>query len=212
MSLVKDGLIIFILFLLFGASHSVLASHKIKLWIIKRLGNKIAFYRLFYNISSVLIFFLFWFTAPKPYVIIYDLHYPFDLIILVLQIFSLFGLLWASSKIDVKEFLGINQIKRFFNGTYKIEELDEDVEFIADGMFKYSRHPIYFFSMLFLGLRPSMDFFYLEFFILSIIYFIVGSYYEEKKLIERLGVRYLEYQKNVPRFIPYKIFINDFNK
>ena len=198
MNLVVDGLIILGLFLLFGVSHSILASNKIKFWMI------IAFYRLFYNLSSLVVFYIFYAFSPKLDVIIYDLQPPLDILMVILQALSLVGIIWASTSIDVWEFLGIKQIQRYFKGTYKIEELDENLTFIVEGAFKYSRHPIYFFSILFLSFRPEMDFFYFTFLILSIIYFNIGSYFEEKKLIERFGVRYLKYQKIVPKIIPYK--------
>ncbi len=204
MNLVVDGLIILGLFLLFGVSHSILASNKIKFWMIRRFGTKIAFYRLFYNLSSLVVFYIFYAFSPKPDVIIYDLQPPLDILVVVLQALSLVGFIWASTSIDVWEFLGIKQIQRYFKGTYKIEELDENLTFIVGGAFKYSRHPIYFFSILFLSFRPEMDFFYFTFLVLSIIYFNIGSYFEEKKLIERFGVRYLKYQKIVPKLIPYK--------
>lgn len=212
MNLVIDGLIILSLFLLFGVSHSIFASNKIKFWMIRKFGIKIAFYRLFYNLSSLAIFYIFYALSPKPDVIIYDLQPPFDILVVILQALSLAGLIWASTSIDIGEFIGIGQIQRYFKGTYKIEELDENLTFIVGGAFKYSRHPIYFFSMLFLGFRPEMDFFYFTFIILSIIYFNVGSYFEEKKLIERFGVRYLKYQKIVPKLIPYKATKSDLAK
>ena len=66
------------------------------------------------------------------------------------------------------------------------------------------RHPIYLFSILFLGLRPTMDLFYFIFYLVIVLYFIIGSYFEEKKLVERFGQIYIDYQKEVPRIIPIK--------
>ncbi len=206
MNLILDGIVIAGLFAIFGISHSVLASNKVKRWILQKYGNKIAFYRLFYNLFSTIIFLAVYYFSPKPDVYIYDLDYPYDIIILILQILSLAGFLWAVSFVDAKEFLGITQIKRYFNGTYNPGELDERLTFIVRGPFHYSRHPIYFFSILFLGLRPQMDFFYLIFFLAMTAYFVIGSKFEEKKLIERFGVRYIDYKKNVPAIVPYKIF------
>ncbi len=206
MNLIIDGIVIVGLFAIFGISHSILASNKVKRWILNKFGNKIAFYRLFYNLFSTFVFFTIYYFSPKPDVYIYDLDYPFDIIILILQALSLFGFVWAASYVDVKEFLGLTQIKRYFNGTYNPEELDEHLTFIVRGPFNYSRHPIYFFSILFLGLRPQMDFFYLVFFLAMTAYFIIGSKFEEKKLIERFGVRYINYKKYVPAIVPYKNF------
>ena len=206
MILFFDVLSIIFLFGLFGVSHSILASNKIKQRIVEGAGNKIAYYRLFYNATSLISFFVIYEISPKPDVIIYDLNYPWDIVIFVFQVLSLIGLIWAVKPIDGKEFIGISQIKRYLKNEYNANELDERSEIKIKGAFKYSRHPIYFFSILFLGLRPVMDVFYLTFYICLIVYFIVGSVYEEKKLVERFGVKYIEYQKNVPAFVPYKIF------
>lgn len=187
---------------IFAVSHSILASHKFKLEITKILGDKIAFYRLFYNILSILFFMFIYFLLPKPNYLIYDLTFPFDITIVILQIISGIFLIWAAKAINIKEFLGISQIIRFWKKEYSLDDLDEKMELIVDGPFKYSRHPIYLFSSLFLILRPTMDFFYLVFLINMILYFYIGSYYEEKKLLTIFGNDYLEYQKNVPKIFP----------
>jgi hypothetical protein len=82
--------------------------------LVAKLGDRIAFYRLFYNLFSILIFLFIYAVSPKPSEIIYDLQFPYDMVIFVLQIFSLIGLFWTGSKIDIMEFLGIGQIKRAY--------------------------------------------------------------------------------------------------
>jgi len=201
-NLLFDALIITSMLSIFAVSHSILASHKFKLEITKILGDKIAFYRLFYNILSILFFMFIYFLLPKPNYLIYDLTFPFDITIVILQIISGIFLIWAAKAINIKEFLGISQIIRFWKKEYSLDDLDEKMELIVDGPFKYSRHPIYLFSSLFLILRPTMDFFYLVFLINMILYFYIGSYYEEKKLLTIFGNDYLEYQKNVPKIFP----------
>lgn len=205
MTLALDALIIFALFVLFGYSHSILASNKLKRKLIDKIGEKVAFYRIFYNIISLLTFYLVYKLSPKPGAVVYDLNYPWDIVILVLQILSLIGLIWAASAVNLWEFVGIAQIKRYYKDRYNVKELDERYELKKTGAFKYSRHPIYFFSILFLGLRPTMDFFYLIFFICLTSYFIIGSIYEEKKLVELFGDEYVKYQRETPWLAPLKI-------
>jgi protein-S-isoprenylcysteine O-methyltransferase Ste14 len=204
MSYLFDVLIIVILFALFAVLHTFLASNKIKKLIVEHAGNRIAFYRIFYNITSIILFLFVYLLAPKPDVIVYDLHYPYDIVTFAVQIISLFGFLWPLKVINGKEFLGISQIKRFVDNSYKIEDLDEIQEFTTRGAYKCMRHPIYFFSVVFLAFRPTMDLFYLTMLICSIIYFYVGSIYEERKLVEKFGEQYIEYQKRVPRIFPVK--------
>jgi len=204
--LFTDVLIIVTAFFLLGYSHSILASNKIKEILTKKYGNKIAFYRIFYNIVSLITFGLIYYNLPRPQAVIYDLQFPFDIIILSIQILGLFGMFWAGSFIDVKEFLGISQIKRYLNGAYSMSDLDEKKELVISGAYKYSRHPIYFFSIVFIGARPSMNVFSFTIFVLAVLYFIIGAYYEEKKLVGFFGNEYSEYKKNVPMIVPYKIF------
>ncbi len=197
-----DIFIIILLFTLFAFSHTLLASNKTKKAIAEKLGEKIAFYRVFYNLSSLLLFIVFYIVAPKPNVIVYDLQFPFDIITFALQVLSLIGLVWATRPVNLNEFIGVSQIKRYLRGEYKVEDLDEKQTFKIEGAYKMVRHPIYFFSILFLGLRPTMSLFYMVMFFCIVIYFYVGSIYEERKLIEAFGNDYLEYQLRVPRIFP----------
>jgi protein-S-isoprenylcysteine O-methyltransferase Ste14 len=199
-----DLFFIVLLFSLFGLFHSLLASLDFKRKLAEKIGERIAFYRLFYNITSTIIFLFIYFIAPKPNKIIYDLDYPFDIIIFALQVCSLFGLIWASKDIDLKEFIGISQVIRYYEGNYKLDDLDEKQTLRISGAFKLVRHPIYLFSILFLGLRPEMNLFYLTMFICLTIYFYIGSIYEERKLVKIFGEKYIEYQKTVPRIFPIK--------
>jgi protein-S-isoprenylcysteine O-methyltransferase Ste14 len=99
----------------------------------------------------------------------------------------------------------LDQIKRFFEKRYS-SELDEELTLLIKGPYRYSRHPVYFFSIVFLLFRPTMDLFYLTFFVCIVAYFYIGSYYEEKKLVKHFGETYSEYKKSVPRIFPVKIF------
>lgn len=190
------------MFSIFAVSHSILASHKLRTKLTAVLGEKIAFYRLFYNIFSTLFFLAIYYFLPKPDFLIYDLPYPFDFAIVFLQIIAGIFLIWTAKLINLKEFVGISQVIRFYKKEYSLDDLDEKLELRIEGPFKISRHPIYLFSTLFLILRPMMDFFYLIFLLNLIFYFYIGSYYEEMKLLTIFGSDYEEYQKNVPKIFP----------
>jgi len=179
----------------------MLASNRVKESIKKNLGNLIAFYRLGYNLFAIVSLYLIYELSPKPHVIIYDLPKPYDVLILIPQFIALIGLLWSFKYICIKEFIGINQIERYILKKYS-SDLDEDMTLTIGGPFKYSRHPIYFFSIMFLLFRPTMDLFYLTFFLVIVAYFYIGSYYEEKKLVRCFGEIYKRYQKSVPQIFP----------
>lgn len=203
---VLDVISIILLFLIFGFFHTLLASNKVKKFLIEKVGELIAFYRLGYVLISLFSFYFIYDFLPKPHLIIYDLHRPFDILILIPQFASFFAALWTLKYFSVKEFLGINQIIRWFNKEYEVKNLDEYLTLRINGFYKYIRHPLYFFTILFLVFRAEMDLFYLTFLICIIVYFYVGSFYEEKKLVEKFGNEYLKYQQSVPRIFPIKPF------
>lgn len=202
-----EVIILLFYFALYGVVHSVLASIRIKEIVRRYIGRYIAFYRLTYNISAVLGLYLIWEFAPHPTFQVYELNYPVDLIVFGLQLLSLAGIFWCFNYICFREFLGMSQVDRFLNGTYDSNDLDEKLTFRIAGPYKYSRHPVYLFSILFLLFRPEMNLFYLTMFLSFVLYFYVGSVYEEKKLLRLFGEDYVAYQKTVSRIFPFKALL-----
>lgn len=190
----------------FCVLHSYLASNKVKLAFQKKFGKLIAFYRLGYNIVSIISFLPIYYLLPKIDFTLYDLQNPFDLIVLFFQFLSFAGLLWCTKYFSGKEFLGISQIQRYLQGNYNPSDLDERSELKVEGPYKYSRHPVYFFSIMFLLLRPVMGLTYFIIVVIFVVYFYIGSIFEEKRLVEKFGEAYINYQKNVPRIFPLTIF------
>ncbi|MFZ2865009.1 MAG: hypothetical protein WA440_09685 [Ignavibacteriaceae bacterium] len=205
-----DVVTLIFLFALYGSVHSVLASDKIKIIFKKLFGKFIAFYRLLFNIFALLSLYYIWEAAPHPSLQIYQLPPPFDYLVLIPQLTAMAGMIWCFKYISLKEFLGVNQIERFFKKEYSENELDERYTLRISGPYKYSRHPVYFFSIIFLLFRAEMNLFYLTMFISFTAYFYIGSYYEEKKLVRLFGDVYSNYRKNVPRIFPIRIkFLSD---
>ena len=96
---------------------------------------------------------------------------------------------------DTIEFLGIKQMKGNL----------EEQGFLRQGILAYIRHPLYAGSILlligYLIFAPSII--NLITVVCMILYFIVGSYFEERKLIKTFGEDYLKYKNEVPAFIPH---------
>lgn len=198
--------VIIALFSLFGILHSITASFDLKEKIAVKFPKFMPYYRAVFNLFSIITFYLVYELSPKPYGMIYDLKPPFDLFVYFFQLLWLAGIVYSVRYFDLSEFLGVNQIKRGLKGTYRLNSLDEETSFRIDGPYRFSRHPLYLFSILFLGFRPYMDIFYLTAFLCLTAYFIVGGYFEEKSLVKKFGEPYLEYQKNVSMIFPFKLF------
>lgn len=190
------------LFTLFGFLHSLLASRFVKEKLIFILKEKIAFYRIFYNIFSVLTFAIFIIVSPDINEIVYKVKEPFSYLMIIPFLVGLYGIIISSKYFSMSEFLGISQVKRYLNKTYSLNDLDEKMTLRISGPYKFMRHPIYFFSIIMILSIPEMTVSRLVIVVCIIFYFYVGSIYEEKKLVKIFGDEYIEYQKNVPRIFP----------
>ena len=201
---------------LFALIHTSLASFKVKSILAKRIGSGMAFYRLAYNIIFIWLFFYLYEKLPRPDVELFDLKFPWDIIILIPQFLSLAGIIWTFRYFSFGEFTGISQIKRWMTGNFvggweedtqnernSKEVFDEKLTLKIEGPYKVVRHPVYLFTIIFLILRPTMDVFYLVFLIFLIAYFYIGSFYEERKLVSAFGDQYRKYQQSVPRLFPF---------
>ncbi len=91
------------------------------------------------------------------------------------------------------------------SGLWKVfGEIREEPIVIREGVFSIVRHPIYLSAiLLYLALlffSPSI--FASVVWFLIIVFYIYISKYEEKMLIEKFGVAYIDYMRKVPMLIP----------
>ncbi|MGD9327316.1 MAG: isoprenylcysteine carboxylmethyltransferase family protein [Cyclobacteriaceae bacterium] len=181
--------------ILYFIIHSLFASTMVK----KKFGNLFPrfnrFYRaiyVFFSVAGLAVIFLF--QSSLPFSLLYEMNTLSTGIGLCLASFGMQIILESFSFYDTAEFLGFRQAKGIL----------EEQGFIKDGILKYIRHPLYSGSMLFLIgyliFAPNMV--NMVAVALMIIYFIIGSYFEEKKLIKSFGKSYSQYRSEVPAFIP----------
>lgn len=74
--------------------------------------------------------------------------------------------------------------------------------FAKTGWYSIVRHPLYFFSTLFMMLNPVMTEQWLILTILAALYFVIGGLIEEMRLVVEFGEVYRDYQQRVPFIIP----------
>lgn len=195
--MIYDIIIIITGFTLFAFIHTYTTSFHFRNFLAEKAPKLLKYHRLGYNLISFITFGALWYFSPKPDKMLYDLSYPYDIIILIPQFIGLAGILWSASYFRLKEFIGIEQLTQ--------NKENHPYDFIVKGPYKYVRHPIYTAFIIFLGFRPTMSYFDFLTFILITLYFYVGSIFEEKKLLKEFGESYQEYQKCVPRLIPVSI-------
>lgn len=173
---------------LWGVVHSFLASH-----LAKDLFGMRSLYRLLYNIFSVVSF------APILYLLViledtplYQIPAPWSFIMYGGQALSALLLLVAVLQTDTLSFVGLRQL---------FEE-EKTGQLVTRGLYTVVRHPLYLFSILFLWLSPSLSVNSLVFNIGVTLYFIIGAYFEERKLLRDFGEAYADYKRKTSFLIP----------
>jgi len=180
----------------FGAAHSLLAGPTAKAVLHPLLGRS---YRLVYNIFAL-------FTIG---IVIYGTRYgldgalgPFELTPALRQVLSGITVLGALifvaalSQYDLGRFAGVTQLFEPAN-EQSLEKLH------LSGLHRFVRHPLYTGAHLYFwgSVRSEFD---LATAVWASAYFIIGSHFEEQKLIADFGDAYRHYKTQVPSVIPWR--------
>ncbi len=191
-----SALYIGIYFVCWALFHSFLASLRVK-----RLAGRIfgetakRWYRLGFVITAVLTLIpLLLLLLRLPDVSLYSVPPPWRWLMMACQAASLVLLIWTIMSTDPLDFIGLKQIYQK-RSPYRST-------LTTRGLYRFSRHPMYFTSMLVMWLSPTMSVNLLTLFALMSLYFIVGSYHEEMLLVKQFGSAYQQYRKRVSRIFP----------
>ena len=190
-----NALLIIRAMVIWGSIHSLLAAHGIKRLLEPALGR---WYRLFYNaVAGVTLLPLLALAVLLPDQAIYQADWPWRWGLIIIQLAAALAAGVALLQTDLLRFLGLRQL--FQSAPLPPNRLS------LDGAYRWVRHPLYFFSLIFLWFSPIMS---LNILILNLafsVYFYVGAIYEERKLVAQFGQVYRDYQRRVPMLIPLKM-------
>ncbi|MDX2076038.1 MAG: NnrU family protein [bacterium] len=187
----------------FGFIHSILASQEAKSAFEEKFGERAyhGLYRLIYNgITIMTLLPVGALMISQSNRIVWQVEAPISILFLMLQGIGVIGLLISVLQIDGGQFLGTSQAIAYFTGA-KLPLPKEPLS--VKGVYAFVRHPLYLFSLMVLWFVPTMSEGYLGFCIGATLYFIIGSWYEEKRLIAYFGDEYRAYQKKVAWMIPF---------
>lgn len=182
---------------LYGALHSLLAARRVKRWAEQRWGMPARrYYRLFFSIMAGLTLLPpLALAALLPDAPLYTIPLPWSLLTGLLQLVGLVGLVYGVLQTGALRFVGLDTA---------LDEgaLSRPVPFVDRGLYRWVRHPLYTCSLLFLWLMPVMTWNLLALNLGVTAYFIIGSRYEEDKLLDEFGEAYAAYRRRTPAFIP----------
>ena len=200
---IQNGVIILGAFAAFGAIHSLMAGARLKERLIPVLGERFTegWYRLAYNaLSGVTVFPVLLAIVLLPDRLLYQLASPWSVLLRLVQLAGLAGLVGALFVTDVWHFAGIKQAAAYLNADplpLPAPDLQEK------GMYRYVRHPLYFFSLALIWATPVLTINWLWFNVGATLYFAVGSLVEEQRLVRAYGDAYRQYQARVSWLIPW---------
>ena len=181
-------LILLLTLALWGLVHSILASNFAK----DMIGNA-SFYRLGYNIFAAVSFLpILVLMRTLPDQPVYQVPAPWSMVMLGGQILAALMLLTAFLQTDSLSFVGLRQLF----------EKEKSGQLVTRGLYRIVRHPLYTFGLLFIWLTSTGTQNSLTVYIGATIYTLVGTHFEERKLLREFGEAYAEYKRKTPMLIP----------
>ncbi len=189
-----DQLPLAIGWVLYALLHSLLADLRVKEAVTSRLPGFAPWYRLCFNGVALLTALpLMWLMWVMPGAELWAWHGAWAWLANGLAIAALFGAMQSSKAYAMNDFLGLGVL----GGDKAIER---DV-FRLSAPHRFVRHPWYSFGLVIVWTR-DMNAAMLVSALAITIYFVAGSWLEEKKLIAIHGDTYRRYRERVPGLLP----------
>ena len=186
---------ILIAFAGYGVVHSLMASLGFKDFVYGLMGDLAErYYRMVYNMFSFLTLLpILALPLTIPDVQLYTIPTPWSSVTMALQGVSLALLFFSLIQTGAFEFIGLSQMV----GVKSRDKLN------TRGLYRCMRHPLYTFSMLFLWLTPTMTRNLAVLYLSFTLYFVIGAFVEERKMVRLFGQEYVDYQTRVGMFFPF---------
>ncbi len=186
------------LWILWCFLHSYLVATKTTMRFRKRLGESFAFYRIFYNLFSLItVLPLLYWQGIIPGSIVIHISPSLMIFKYIAMVFGVIVIAGSFASFDVREFIGTRQAG---SGDHNDEK---ETVINKHGLYGIVRHPMYFGGILYfvasLIAAPLAQF--LGYLILAI-YMIIGTVREDRRLARELGDGYRDYQNEVPMILP----------
>jgi len=182
----------------YGGLHSLMASNWAKSHARRLIGSASdRWYRLAFNLLAAILFVpVLVVVALLPGTVIYRLGWPWLFAFVGIQVLSLIALALGLLQTDALHFLGVRQLMQ--------PEADTPPRLVVSGLYRWVRHPLYTAGLAFIWFTPLMSTSLLALNLGLTAYILIGSVFEERRLLSEFGEAYAGYQRRVPRIIPLR--------
>jgi len=179
----------------FALLHSLLASHGVKSFFHRHSGRGFAFYRLFYNLFNLALLVLFFWHFSAFDRELYRWPEPMVPLARIIQACGAGLILWVLFiAFDFGEFSGLKPSRNL---------TPPPRAFRRTGPFRFCRHPMYFGTFILFLAFPNMSLLIAVFTVFILLYSLLGSIPEERKLTISFGPNYELYRRTTKRIIPF---------
>jgi protein-S-isoprenylcysteine O-methyltransferase Ste14 len=200
MGLSMDNLFVALLWILWCILHSALITRTVTDYMKQKLGYQYRFYRLFFNtVSLVTLAPLLYYSAPYKGPLVAQWEGSLLIVKYLLLMTGVFLFVAGARHYSMSQFIGIHQIKTG-RTDHTLSEFDT---FDTSGILSVIRHPWYTGGILIIWSSDIYLSSLLNNIVISV-YFIIGAFLEERKLLLEFGDKYREYRQGVSMFVPYK--------
>ncbi len=186
----------------FAVFHSLTVSEKYESLARRSMGERAfaAYHRLLFTAYSFLAFFLLvLYLRSLPDRPLYRVEGAGRILFHAVQLLG--AALLLRTPWDIREFIGIRQWKRHRKGgppdPGRIGRL------FTGKTYGIVRHPLYLGISVVLLFHPVQTRNSFLSVVLAILYFYIGTFFEERRMVRAFGQEYRDYQGRVPRFLPF---------
>jgi len=113
----------------------------------------------------------------------------------------LIGMVWGMRALQSFDALGIRPILGHNDASHA-----PSLSLTTQGPYRWVRHPLYFFTLVIIWCCPDVTVDRLLFNVLFTAWIVIGTFLEERDLVAEFGEAYVDYQRQVPMLIPYRLF------
>ncbi len=151
-----------------------------------------------YSVAAFLVLILYLRTLPDRH--LYQLNGAGRILFHAVQACGIALLAWTPW--DFWEFVGIRQWMRGREG--KPTEPGRNDRLFTGKAYGIVRHPLYLGISVILAFHPVQSRNSFLSIVMAVLYFYVGTFFEERRMVRKFGEEYRLYQRRVPRFLPLR--------
>jgi protein-S-isoprenylcysteine O-methyltransferase Ste14 len=186
---------------LWCAFHSALISITVTEYMKRKLGNGFRFYRIIYNTVSVATLIpLLYYSRMIREAPVFSWEGPWVIVRILLLTAAIYLFVAGGRHYSWAQFSGVAQIRA---GQADGSLCDCD-SFVVSGIHRIIRHPWYLGGIMIVWAENlSISTILINNIIISV-YFVIGSFLEDRKLVHQFGDQYREYQQSVSMLFPWR--------